>query len=462
MPFVVDPSVPFSRELPIVVRKRLRRAITTLDETDHHDAVQLDRMAHSVRKRCKEVRAAARLVRPSLGEEFEPFNAAVREAASLLAPIRDAYVMSDTFARLTDLPAPARDADDHPVHTLDLDAVDQRIAAAGELLVAARKQVKHWDLPHDDTAFAAGLHATYRRGQKALRRLQKAPDDERAHEWRKPVKQLWYQLRLLERASPRVLAPLCRQLDELAELLGDDHDLAMLIDQLRETPERYGGAAHTDDIIRVASIEQQRLRAAARRVGETLYAEQPDAFVDRTVRYWHTTRERGPEPTPATTVADREAPLFVERERKWLVSELPTLDAPGQELRQGYLAIDGTTSVRVRKGRGATLTIKAGEGAVRTELEWPITDDEFAAAWEQTEHRRIRKTRYRLPLGAHIAELDVFHDELEGLAMVEVEFDSDQAMTSFTPPAWFGSDVTDDEAMTNTALAVFGLRGSRR
>jgi adenylate cyclase len=41
--------------------------------------------------------------------------------------------------------------------------------------------------------------------------------------------------------------------------------------------------------------------------------------------------------------------------------------------------------------------------------------------------------------------------------LVEVEFDSDEAMAGFDPPAWFGIEVTDDRRYTNAGLALDGL-----
>jgi adenylate cyclase len=148
----------------------------------------------------------------------------------------------------------------------------------------------------------------------------------------------------------------------------------------------------------------------------------------------------------------------IERERKYLVAEMPPLPPSGDSLRQGYVATDGEVAVRVRESNAEhrTLTIKGGRGAVRTELEWPITREQFDALWALTDGRRIEKTRYRLPLGEHVAELDVFAGTLAGLVLVEVEFDSDAAMARFEPPRWFGDDVTDDRRYTNAALALDG------
>jgi adenylate cyclase len=149
---------------------------------------------------------------------------------------------------------------------------------------------------------------------------------------------------------------------------------------------------------------------------------------------------------------------FVERERKFLVRDVPPLPSTGSTLRQGYVALDGGVGVRIRETDRSswTLTIKSGGGAVRTEVEWSITIEQFEALWPLTSGRRIEKTRYRLVLGPDVAELDVFGGSLDGLVLVEVEFDDVAELETFTPPDWFGREVTDEPAYTNAALALDG------
>ena len=235
---------------------------------------------------------------------------------------------------------------------------------------------------------------------------------------------------------------------------------------MRDDPDRYGGKQSVKQARRLARSQQDDLRRRAFRLAATVYAEQPRAFARRVRTYWELTADSGLEagdrwhratrPRGAPHAARRVVVEQVERERKYLLAKVPALSDPGTRLRQGYLAIDGSVSVRVREsGDGEfTLTVKAGRGAVRTELEWPLTDEQFDAAWDQTRSRRIHKTRHRVPLDEHTIEVDVFHDDLDGLLLAEVEFESDDALAAFEPPAWFGPEVTDDEVYTNASLAA--------
>ena len=482
MAYRLEPTIQVGRELHRVARERLDDALYRLDSvTDATEPAELEEVVHEVRKRCKEVRALARLVRGNLGAEFGRFNGLVRGAALELASIRDAHAVLATF---DDLRAATETVDDEKLSEVrrqqaaladdasrGLRSGDPRIVSARTALTKARRRVKKWDVPEGFGSLAPGLRANYRRGRREMAFARKEPRDNHIHEWRKAVKNLWYQTRLLELAAPSVLTPLVARLDDLAEALGDDHDLAVLVERLENDPAAFGGKKAVKRAVRLARAQQQDLRARAFRLGATVYAERPDAFVARIATYWKATLTLGPEVIAGGIAELAQAELedhaavagdTVERERKFLIADPPDLEDAGTEMRQGYLAIDGSVSVRVRDAgsKGCTLTVKAGAGAVRTELEWPLSRRRFDAAWDLTKGRRVHKVRYHIPLDDHVVELDVFTDELDGLIVAEVEFESDEALASFVPPPWFGRDVTDDLRYTNAGLAVDGLHAS--
>ena len=148
-----------------------------------------------------------------------------------------------------------------------------------------------------------------------------------------------------------------------------------------------------------------------------------------------------------------------EIERKFLVDALPDGLPPGERVEQGYLAVapDGT-EVRVRRRAGrCTLTIKSGPAHVRVEEELDIDERRFEALWALTEGRRIAKTRHVVPLeGGVQAELDVYADPLADLRVAEVEFPSAAASEAFSPPGWFGRELTGDARYANQSLALDG------
>jgi CYTH domain-containing protein len=155
--------------------------------------------------------------------------------------------------------------------------------------------------------------------------------------------------------------------------------------------------------------------------------------------------------------------MGTEIERKFLVHMLPDSldDLNGAPIRQGYVIIaEQGVELRVRQKRSRYFqTIKMGEGLARTEIEMELTQDQFQQLWVHTRGRRVSKTRYTLPLGDHTAELDRFDGDLQGLVLVEVEFESVAASQQFDPPEWFGAEVTEDKCYKNNHLAVHGIPG---
>jgi CYTH domain-containing protein len=148
---------------------------------------------------------------------------------------------------------------------------------------------------------------------------------------------------------------------------------------------------------------------------------------------------------------------FHEIERKFLVRKLPTdlTRYPHAEISQGYLVcLDDGLQVRLREsGERYSLTYKRGTGNVREEREVELTAEQFDALWPATEGKRLIKTRYQIPSGDRVVEIDVYHGQHEGLVVAEVEFDEENAAKDFSPPDWLGDDVTGDPRYSNQLLA---------
>lgn len=153
---------------------------------------------------------------------------------------------------------------------------------------------------------------------------------------------------------------------------------------------------------------------------------------------------------------------MIERERRYLVESLPDPLPKPSHIEQAYVST-GPASVRVRRRDDQhTLTIKTGSGRNRHEIERELEQEEFEAIWETATKLRISKRRHEIQLdGGLTAELDLYDGSLAGHRLVEVEFDSDEAADSFTPPSWFGREVTTDNRYTNSSLARYGWPGDR-
>ncbi|MCO8125965.1 CHAD domain-containing protein [Acidimicrobiia bacterium EGI L10123] len=307
MTYRLDPDRPLVDEFRRVALACLDDAIDRLQVGAHAD---LEDDVHEARKRGKEVRGLIRLVRPALGDAYAAINAEVRDGARELSSLRDAHALVDTVEDLIsaldgngtdDLERLA----DHlragaSVATGGVDSDDPRIAVARSRMETARAMIATWRAAIDVESVAGGVAKSATRGRKAWKASRKDAGDEQVHEWRKRVKYLWYQARLLEAADPDGIGPLVEQLDELSDLLGDEHDLTVLVEHV----ERGAGTDEMVDvdaarIVELARARQATLRTAALQLGEEVFGDGVDALVARLVDPWSTpaarARRRGPE-----------------------------------------------------------------------------------------------------------------------------------------------------------------------
>ncbi|PJA97109.1 MAG: adenylate cyclase [Ignavibacteriales bacterium CG_4_9_14_3_um_filter_34_10] len=150
-----------------------------------------------------------------------------------------------------------------------------------------------------------------------------------------------------------------------------------------------------------------------------------------------------------------------EIEKKFLVKELP-IDInkfQNKEITQGYISEPSADiTIRIRKyGDKYFKTLKKKGFESRLENEVEISRNSFEAEWYLTEGKRIRKFRYLIPYKNRTIELDIFKDQLDGLIIAEVEFNSLEDSKNFIPPAWFGIEVTTNPKFSNSNLAKFGF-----
>jgi CHAD domain-containing protein len=242
---------------------------------------------HEARKDLKKLRALLRMTRGELGDAaFRRENLCFRDAGRELAGVRESDVMLDTLKAL-DIPAGVEGQLRETIHSHRArnggDA--RRTASTGvvAMLREARERVEDWPLERDSfDALRKGLERTYRRGRRDFRAAQSDPTVEALHEWRKRVKDLWYQHTLLRELWPPVMQAVGNEAHQLANRLGDDHDLATLADWVREH------AAAEPEFFEAVESRRSELQAEAMALGERLYADKPGPYVRRLRRLWNT------------------------------------------------------------------------------------------------------------------------------------------------------------------------------
>ena len=154
--------------------------------------------------------------------------------------------------------------------------------------------------------------------------------------------------------------------------------------------------------------------------------------------------------------------MALEIERKFLV-EGDFLNQAKESLNiiQGYLSLDKERTVRIRiQNEQAFLTIKGksnASGLSRFEWEKEIDTKEAKELLKLAIGSSIEKIRYRIPIGNHVFEVDVFSGENEGLVIAEVELQSESE--AFEKPEWLGKEVSGDPRYYNVNLVLNPFKG---
>jgi adenylate cyclase len=144
-----------------------------------------------------------------------------------------------------------------------------------------------------------------------------------------------------------------------------------------------------------------------------------------------------------------------EIERKFLVTDEACTEQATRRtrMRQGYLSEGFGSSVRVRiENERALLNVKSSrDGIHRHEFEYEIPLEDAATMLDKVALQPlIEKTRYEIPSGRHVWEVDVFEGDNEGLVVAEIELAS--ADEIFERPPWLGQEVSHDLRYYNVSL----------
>lgn len=252
---------------------------------------------HKVRRQTKAVRALLHLVRGSFGP-FRRENRAFRDIARAMSGSRDAKVMLDTFDAITRrpdgrLPRGLMAARERLLSACgDPADAEALLAAAHPALLSARERARTWSLADDGwAALSRGLERTYGHARETMRAAIMTGDAEASHEWRKGIKYLGGQARLLRRMRPDRLNADVRTATRLGDLLGARHDIDLFLDSMAKAPTRFGDIVTVTQIAGLARLRLARLDRQSRRLGEALLAEKPERLAERWGGYWKDWRD---------------------------------------------------------------------------------------------------------------------------------------------------------------------------
>jgi CHAD domain-containing protein len=280
---------------------------------------------HECRNSLKRLRSLVRLAADALGDaKAKRRTKSLGEIAQLLSARRDMTVMLETVGKLSrDVPDAAETlaafkaglTDHAPSGPENLDA--EIAEQARQRLLNEAKKFAH--LGFDKRGFAAlagGLEASYREGRKAAKYAYEEPTDENFHTLRKAVQWHWRQMSLLSKVWPDEFAVRVHAARDLSQMLGDDHDLAMLVAAVSRSAKMSD--EQKEGAVAICRRQQQSLRDIVEYRVKRLFAEKPEEFVARVAIYWRCSRSLDSRlevrPALRQVAADQDVPKAAEPE----------------------------------------------------------------------------------------------------------------------------------------------------
>jgi CHAD domain-containing protein len=289
MALTLKPDEKPGKGLRRIAHGRLQKLLNTFSARD----MGCDENVHDARKQVKELRCVLRLARDELGKKaYRRENQALRDAVRPLADLRDATVLIDTLDELIERSRGRLKAAPLAPFRRNLQARRQQArtqiihnkVALARCLQGSERRIKGYPARDGSWKLVRGsMRRIYLRGQTAMRAAHAARSNEALHEWRKRTNAVRYALEILRCRRPKKIRRFTQRAHRLTDILGADHDLAVL----SAAAQQEGGVqAAADAALLLSLIAERRLglqkRAAA--IGGKLFSDTGRRFVRELLR----------------------------------------------------------------------------------------------------------------------------------------------------------------------------------
>lgn len=292
MSYKINPLQNPEFEFHRILKEKAEKTISLLND----ESVAFDVKVHDFRTNIKKMRAVLKLMRYNLGDEvYRHENSFYRELQNELSPVRDSYIRQYTLTSL--LPKASR--------SLNVRLFDRYFAELNSRYEAVRKEYISGDIIgkvkngleehtakislltlEDDGIDTAGrgLKKIYKQALRAMETAMKESTPENMHEWRKKTKYLWYQVKMLKLIWPGIMGSLGKEIHQLSDYLGNEHDLSILTETLND--KKYQGDSMVHSVKTFALDRKEDLNYEAVILGPKVFYESPGRFSKRIISYW--------------------------------------------------------------------------------------------------------------------------------------------------------------------------------
>jgi len=292
MLYKLDKEKSLIKNIHRIANEEVDACFVSLENLEVHEAV------HDIRKRLKKLRALSRLVRDELGEKnYKEINTYFRDLGREISDLRDLTAHLETIELLKErygkhiyvnfFKAFINQIEEERDELVEnLRSQEFFSVHLVEKLKKAKEELTSWPVDsHKINIILPSIERVYKRGRKALETAYKKEEKENFHEWRKRVKYLWYQTLLLQDMWPNFFDTLEVEVHQLADFLGDDHDLMELKEKICSQNFKLQDITQQELMIALINEYSNSMRTQARIKGELIYAEKPKDFKKRIGKY---------------------------------------------------------------------------------------------------------------------------------------------------------------------------------
>jgi CHAD domain-containing protein len=264
--------------------RMFRKQIDAALDIAHGEIPSHDTRVHALRKHLKKARAALRLVRKEI-RGWRRQDRRLRDIGRLVREIRDAEVRVETMRELKTMTCQHYRSHSRIERLLALESSNFLGAFGGweppaiSLLELARNAISEWRIDDFDwQQLRRAVQRTYKRARKALAVVTANPSVANAHELRKKVKLLGYQLRIIRPLNPVAVDALSHDLTKLGELLGRLHDLSSLGNRLQMGNQATNRTRQNGPLLTMTENTQIELLREAINLATKFFLKAPYAF----------------------------------------------------------------------------------------------------------------------------------------------------------------------------------------
>jgi CHAD domain-containing protein len=263
------------------------------------EPVFTDEAVHAARKALRKARAALRMLRPLPNRvDRQACNHALRDAGRRLSTSRDARIVLDTLGLLVDkdYEVAARHAGEiaefRRVLETRLRDARNNVARPDERrhCIALIEQSREWLEPgvfagSNADALRDALLRIYGKACKAFVLSREMPTLESMHEWRKQTKCFRTAASVSRTTEISGLAGMAKRANHVAGCLGEDHDLALLLDAVQGGEQLSAKAARY--LVHLIESRRAKLQHKAFAEGEELFGTKRRAQLTSTEQRLH-------------------------------------------------------------------------------------------------------------------------------------------------------------------------------